>query len=175
MLSPRQPPAPVIVRPCSPRRRQLLLHAAALNAAPSWAPERLLPKCLPLAEEEEAEAELSWEVSSAFRHGNLLYLPSIEENLPKPWHFTTRGLTSCGILSLGQPVVFLLVLACCFLDSVKPNCCCTSPPTALSWKQPCQKLVALSPPELIPVFLHPWLWGTVTWCICQLCSASHLW
>lgn len=129
------------VRPCSPRSQQLLPQPAALKAAPSRAPAQLLLKRMLPAEEEKAEAEPSWEVGSARRCGNLFYLPSFEENLPKPWHFTTRGLTSGGILSLGQPVVFLLVLACCVLDSVKSNCCCTSPsPTAafaLSWKWLC--------------------------------------
>lgn len=53
-------------------------------------------------------------------------LASTEENFPKPWHFTTRGPTSGGILSLGQPVVFFLMLICCALDSGKPNCCSCS-------------------------------------------------
>lgn len=141
---------PPSVHPCSPRSQQLLPHATALKAAPSRAPARLLPKRVqPAEEEEEAEAEPSLEVGSGRRRGNLFYLHGIEENLPKPWHFTRRGLTSGGILSLGQPVIFLLALACCFLDSVKPNCCCMSPPPtaafALSWKWLCRKLVAPSP------------------------------
>ncbi|PKU38033.1 c-c chemokine receptor type 8-like [Limosa lapponica baueri] len=68
--------------PCSSKSRQLLPHTTALKAALSWTPARLLPKRL-LPAEEEAEAELSWEVGSACRHGNLLYIPSIEENLPQ--------------------------------------------------------------------------------------------
>ena len=117
----------------------------------SCTPARLLPKTTPPAEEEEeAEAELSWEVGSAYRCGNLFYLRSVEENWPKPWHFTTWGLTGGGIFSLGQSIIFLLVLACCFLASVKPNCCCMSPPPiaafAWSWKWLCRKLVAPSPP-----------------------------
>lgn len=123
------------------RSQQLLPHAAELKAAPSWAPALLLPKSVPLVkEEEEAEAEPSWEVGSACRHGDLFYVPSIGKNLPKPWLFTTRGLISGSILSLGQLVIFLLMLAYCFLDSVKPNCCCTSRPTSvfkLSWKWLC--------------------------------------
>ncbi|OPJ82113.1 hypothetical protein AV530_014604 [Patagioenas fasciata monilis] len=48
--------------PCSPRSQQLLPHTKELKAASSRAPALLLPKCVPPVKEEEAEAELSWEL-----------------------------------------------------------------------------------------------------------------
>lgn len=75
-------------------------HTTALKAAPSRAPARVLLECTLSAEEEEeegTEAKPNGKVGNDHRHGNLLYLPSNEENFPKSWHFAARGLTSGGI------------------------------------------------------------------------------